>query len=35
VSPAIRPFYERAGRLADYEAQRGLCLVLALVFRSR
>jgi malonyl-CoA O-methyltransferase len=33
VGPSLRPFYERAGRLADYEAQRGLRLVLALRFR--
>ena len=34
VSPAIRPFYERAGRLERYDAQVGLRLVLALVFRA-
>ncbi|HEX7049396.1 MAG TPA: class I SAM-dependent methyltransferase [Longimicrobiales bacterium] len=33
VGPAIRSFYERAGKLAAYEAQRGLPLVLALGFR--
>ncbi|HEX7120126.1 MAG TPA: class I SAM-dependent methyltransferase [Longimicrobiales bacterium] len=30
VGPEVRPFYERAGALDRYEAQRGLPLVLAL-----
>jgi malonyl-CoA O-methyltransferase len=34
VSPMIRGFYERAGRLDAYEAQRGLRLVLALAFSA-
>jgi malonyl-CoA O-methyltransferase len=33
VGPEMRPFYERAGRLAAYEEQRGLRVVLALAFR--
>lgn len=33
VGPDIRAFYARAGRLPQYEAQRGLPLVLALAFR--
>ncbi|MDB4948427.1 MAG: Methyltransferase type 11 [Gemmatimonadetes bacterium] len=33
VSPPLRRFYERAGRLAAYEEQRGLRIVLALSFR--
>ncbi|HET6763848.1 MAG TPA: class I SAM-dependent methyltransferase [Longimicrobiaceae bacterium] len=33
VGPAIRPFYERAGRLAAYREQEGLAVVLALAFR--
>jgi len=33
VGPEVRPFYERAGALDRYEAQRGLPLVLALRFR--
>ena len=32
VSDTIRDFYERAGRLDAYELQRGLALVLALLF---
>jgi malonyl-CoA O-methyltransferase len=33
VGPAVRAFYTRAERLAAYEAQKGLALVLALAFR--
>jgi hypothetical protein len=33
VGPLVRPFYERARRLAAYERQRGLRIVLALTFR--
>lgn len=33
VDAALRPLYARAGRLAAYEAQQGLALVLALAFR--
>jgi malonyl-CoA O-methyltransferase len=33
VSPPIRSFYERAGRVDHYEAQLGLRLVLGLVYR--
>jgi len=33
VGEPIRPFYERAGRLAEYERQRGLRLVLTLAYR--
>lgn len=32
IDARVRPFYARAGRLAAYEAQRGLPLVLALAF---
>jgi len=32
VGPSVRPFYERAGRIAQYEADRGLPVVLALSF---
>jgi len=32
VGPEVRPYYERAGVLDQYEAQRGLPLVLALRF---
>ncbi|HEX7091717.1 MAG TPA: class I SAM-dependent methyltransferase [Longimicrobiales bacterium] len=32
IGPEVRPFYERAGALDRYEAQRGLPLVLALRF---
>jgi malonyl-CoA O-methyltransferase len=35
VGPAIRPFYDHAGRLAAYEEQRGLPIVLVLVHRRR
>jgi malonyl-CoA O-methyltransferase len=34
VGRRVRPFYEAAGRLADYDAQYGLPLVLALGFRK-
>lgn len=34
VGPAVRQFYVAAGRLAAYERQRGLPLVLALLFRA-
>jgi malonyl-CoA O-methyltransferase len=33
VGPEMRPFYERANRLAAYEQQVGLRVVLALAFR--
>ena len=33
VGPGVRDFYARAGRLAAYDEQRGLPLVLALAFR--
>ncbi len=33
VGTLVRPFYERARRLAAYERQRGLRIVLALAFR--
>lgn len=32
VGPSVRSFYERAGRIAQYEADRGLPVVLALSF---
>lgn len=35
VGPEMRPFYERADRLAAYDDQLGLAVVLALVFRRR
>jgi malonyl-CoA O-methyltransferase len=35
VGPSIRHFYEQAGRLAAYEEQRGLPVVLALACRRR
>ncbi|HKG91057.1 MAG TPA: class I SAM-dependent methyltransferase [Gemmatimonadaceae bacterium] len=35
VGPEVRGFYERAGKLEAYEAQRGLPIVLALAFRRR
>jgi malonyl-CoA O-methyltransferase len=35
VGDSIRDYYERADRLADYEAQYGLPLVLGLSFRKR
>jgi malonyl-CoA O-methyltransferase len=34
VGPAVRDFYAAAGRLAAYEAQRGLPVVVALAFRK-
>ncbi|MQA90444.1 MAG: methyltransferase domain-containing protein [Gemmatimonas sp.] len=34
VGPTVRQFYVAAGRLAAYERQRGLPLVLALLFRA-
>jgi SAM-dependent methyltransferase len=33
VGPAIRPFYERADRMAAYREQEGLAVVLALAFQ--
>jgi len=33
VGPEMRPFYERADRLAAYDEQVGLRVVLALAFR--
>jgi malonyl-CoA O-methyltransferase len=33
VGPDVRPFYEKAGMLARYEADRGLPVLLALRFR--
>jgi malonyl-CoA O-methyltransferase len=33
VGPDVRPFYTRANRLAEYEQQQGLRIVLALAFR--
>ncbi len=33
VGPLVRPFYAHAGRLATYDAHRGLRLVLALLFQ--
>lgn len=35
VGDELRPFYERAGKLAAYEQQLGLPIVLALAFRRR
>lgn len=32
IGPSVRPFYERAGRIATYDADRGLPVVLALSF---
>jgi malonyl-CoA O-methyltransferase len=32
IGPAARPFYERAGRTALYEAHQGLRVVLGLAF---
>ena len=32
IGPSVRPFYERAGRLEQYDRDRGLRLVLALRF---
>lgn len=33
VGPAIRPFYERMGKVHLYQQQRGLAVVLAIAFR--
>lgn len=33
IDDDVRPFYERAGRLERYEADRGLAIVLALAYR--
>lgn len=33
VSPSVRPFYERSGRIAAYEKDSGLNLVAAFLFR--